>query len=554
MSSMSLARIQSGVYPDKWAEALSLKVDGHNWDIRGREYQIGIMRDESEWIVIPKGAQVGLTTAFLVRSFNWVVKRKWHHLYLMPLKTGAIPFVQGRIDPIINSNDELAHIFKSVDNRLHKQSIDDIAFRIRGTNIWTELREIPSDVLVMDERDKMVEENIPEAEARLDGSLIHRVVELSTPTAPGIGVDADDAWKMSDQHRWFVPCPHCGRRQNFTVDENVVIGEVAEECFLRCAFCKKAISDADRALANAFGSWEADNPNGTKRGYHISQLNSPTKSIEGFMKNYFDGLRDVKKMRAWYNNNRGEPYVAHGDKITAEMLDACIGKGYYGGGMAIGPAYIGVDVGSVLHCRVNYLSKDDRAMAWKFIIFSDKPGKDMWMQLDEFLSNLNSFTCVIDAHPEKTQAKRLALKYHKRVWIGFEFDRPDQAETALFNVPGTGAVGKVSIDRTCAFDASRDRIMHGRLVLPVDARLQGENMPNLEFNGYYHQMTQQVRVEEEDTRGRFVARWRKNKNPDHWHHAEMFCETAMMKKPYTVLSQSAGELFARTGNVISSGA
>ncbi len=50
--------------------------------------------------------------------------------------------------------------------------MDDIAFRIRGTNIWNELREIPADVLVLDERDMMVEDNLPEAFARLDGSIV----------------------------------------------------------------------------------------------------------------------------------------------------------------------------------------------------------------------------------------------------------------------------------------------------------------------------------------------------------------------------------------------
>jgi hypothetical protein len=160
---------QVRVWPDVWAEELKLKVDGHPFSVKGREFQIQIIRDESEWIIMPKGAQMGLTI-FLVRTFHWIVNRGWHHLYLMPLKTGAIPFVQGRIDPIISSNDELAKRFKSVDNRLHKQTVENIALRIRGTNIWTELREIPSDVLVMDERDKMVEDNIPEAMARLDGS------------------------------------------------------------------------------------------------------------------------------------------------------------------------------------------------------------------------------------------------------------------------------------------------------------------------------------------------------------------------------------------------
>jgi hypothetical protein len=246
---------------------------------------------------------------------------------------------------------------------------------------------------------------------------------------------------------------HCGRRETFTVDENVVIESVAEECWLRCAYCKKKITDVERADINEFGVWEAENPGGAKRGYHINQLHSPTQTIPNFMDNYFKGQTDSRKLKAWFNNNRGEPYVAIGDQITPEILDAAIEPGYKWGGIPeLARSYVGVDVGNVLHVRADWLDRYDRRMGWQFIILADKPGKSMWRQLDEFLGNLQSFMCIIDAHPEKTQAKELALKYHKRVWIGFEKDSPDQAETALFNDPKPGEVGRVNIDRTAAFD------------------------------------------------------------------------------------------------------
>lgn len=542
---------QANAYPDVWADILKLRVDGHAFDLKGREFQTQIIRDESDWIVMPKGAQMGLTTIFLVRTFHWIVKRRWHHLYLMPLKTGAIPFVQGRIDPIISSNAELARIFKSVDNRLHKQTTHDIALRIRGTNIWNELREIPSDVLVMDERDRMVEDNIPEAMARLDGSKVKRITELSTPTQPGHGVDAEDAWRASDQHRWYVPCPHCSRRQTFTLEENIVIADTKEECFLRCTYCQKPISDDARAEANAFGSWEPEHMAGSKRGYHINQLHSPTQTIPGFMDNYFKGLRESKYMRAFHNNNLGLPFVSVGDQITPDIISGCVpGGGHSWGGAPAGPVYIGVDVGNVLHLRADYLDRGGRRIFWQIKIFADKAGYSMWAQLDDFLSKLQSFTCVIDAHPEKSQAKALALKYHKRVWIGFEKDSPDQAETALFNEPKAGDVCKVNIDRTAAFDDVRDRFMQGRIVMPSDVTTLGELMPRLPYNGYVYQLCQQVRDETEDVNGRPIARWKKNKNKDHWHHADMFVEVATHKKPYVTITPAAGELFRKAGGFV----
>jgi hypothetical protein len=60
---------QITTFPDVWALALRLKVDGHPFGMKGREFQRDIIRDESEWIIMPKGAQMGLTTIFLVRTF-----------------------------------------------------------------------------------------------------------------------------------------------------------------------------------------------------------------------------------------------------------------------------------------------------------------------------------------------------------------------------------------------------------------------------------------------------------------------------------------------------
>jgi hypothetical protein len=550
--------MQAQVYPDAWARYLKLAVDAHPFDTRGREYEVAIIRDESERIVIPKGAQMGLTTVFLIRTFHWLTRRKWKHLYLLPLKTGAIPFVQGRMDRIIDSNLQLKRQFASVDNRLHKQTSRGVNLYIRGTNIWTELREIPIDVLVMDERDKMIEENVPEAEARLDGSNIARIVELSTPTNKGHGVDSEDAWGASDQHRWYVPCPHCSRRQTFTVDENVWIGDSADECYVFCKYCREKITDLQRAAANEFGSWEADRPNGDIRGYHINQLHSPTKPIagsRGFMDNYFRGQSDAKRLRAWWNNNRGEPYSAPGDKFTPELLDKCRGD-HTLGGLAPVPYHIGVDVGSVLHVSASFVSGKKR-IKWRMFILSGKDAqqRDMWGQLRAWLDTLGSFVLLIDAEPERTKAADLSRDYPGRVWIAFEKDRPTFSEVAQWDKATYGESSAVRIDRTMAFDSVIQSYLNGNTILSADARDIGEPMPTRPYNGFYFQMCQMARSEEEehDKNGNVVgtfARWRANKNKDHWHHADMFEWVAMQGEATLHIPAEVGEIFARSGNFI----
>jgi Phage terminase large subunit (GpA) len=511
--------------PDVWALDLGLRVDGKTFSIEGREYIIPVIRDTSDRIVIPKAAQMAFTITFLTRSVHWICERKWNHLYLLPLKTGTTAFVQGRIDPIIDSTKALKEHFQRTDNRMHKQTVDNVNLYIRGTNIETELREIPVDVEVWDERDKMVEDNLTEAEARMDGSPIKKLVMLSTPTVPGHGVDSEDEWYNSDMHLWHIPCPRCGRYQVLDFQVNVKLGASAASSVLECAHCHRQITDDQRAVANKEGRWEATHLNGELRGYHISQLNSPTQPLQRFLKNYFEGQTKARKLKAFFNNQLGEPFVAFGDQFTPELLDRCIAADHRLGGIPGSTVFVGVDVGTMLYVRADWVNRHGQRMAYAFHIFNE------FDQLDKFLKSLINFVCVIDAHPEKRAARDLALRYPGKVWIGFEKDRPEQHEIAVFSPFRHKETPKVNIDRTMAFDSVIQQYMTGNVILPPDAREIGEYMARLPYNSFYYHMVQMARVEEEDAQGRIVARWKKNKNPDHFHHADMFCFIATLKGP-----------------------
>jgi hypothetical protein len=154
-----------------------------------------------------------------------------------------------------------------------------------------------------------------------------------------------------------------------------------------------------------------------------------------------------------------------------------------------------------------------------------------WDDLDKFLMSLSSWVGVIDAHPEKSKSYDLAQKYHGRLWIGFSDDRPQAHEAANFSILKYGEPGYVTIDKTMALDGFIRDMIDGVTVFPMDARELGEEMPGKPYNGLYHQLTQMVRVEEENLRGNVVARWRKNRNADHWHHAGMFASVAAIQSP-----------------------
>jgi hypothetical protein len=471
------------------------------------------------------------TVTAITKSLHNVTERGWNGLYLLPLKTGAIPFVQARIDPVIESNPALAAKFGSVDNRLHKQTIDGVNLYVRGTNILRELQEIPVDFEVWDERDRMVDENLEDARHRMDGSTVRKLFILSTPTVDGYGVYGEDSWDVSDQHRWEVPCPGCNRYQVLNFQEpdldydNVKLGDNYHDCRVECAYCNREIRDEERPVMNGLGRWTPFNPDGRIRGYHVSQLNSPTLPLYEIMKGYYLGQRDNAKLKSFWNQNMGRAYTAPGDKITPELLDKCRMTGYSMGGIPNSHLAIGIDVGTLLHVWCWHFDRHGRKMLWNLKLMHD------FAELDRFLGGLTSWTGIIDAHPEKKAAHDLAMKYHGKLRIGFSDDREQASEMAAFHPVKSGEAARVNIDKTMALDTFIGDYINGNVILPADARDLGESMPRKEFNGFYYQQLQMVRVEEENTKGTIVARWKKNRNADHWHHAGMFATVAARMKP-----------------------
>lgn len=538
--------------PDVWAEDMKLRVDGRPFDLSGREYIRAVIRDSSNEILVRKAAQTAFTITFLVRTFHWIIERKWHHLYLLPLKTGSVPFVQKRIDPIIASNEILNHKFNSVDNRTHKQTTEDIALLIRGTNVESELQETPTDVVVFDEYDRMTTDWLSDAKHRADGSAIKRFTYLSTPTVPGHGLDAEDMWWSSDQHQWFVPCPHCGRKQTFSLDENVKLGSDQWESVFECQFCSKVITDRQRRDANQFGVWDATNPGARKRGYAINQFHSPMMSLEDILEGYFIGQRDAKVLKSFFNQSLGMPYTAPGDQLTKELLDACIDPAHRMGGIPASAVYLGVDVGyDEIYVEANYRTRHGSLALWNLWHIRDRPGKTAWEILDEtVLSKLSSWLCVCDAHPDKRGARYLSVKYPGKFWMGFEKDRPEQEEIAKWDKVTYREPNKVIIDRTLIFDTLINDMMTGHCVLPFGARELGEEMPRRDYNAYYSHLIQMVRVEEPDARDRIVASWQKNKNPDHWHHAKMFSWVAATRRAPMGVPANVGRAMKNAGTLV----
>lgn len=504
--------------PDAWAMLNGMRVDGHDFTYEGRPFLKDIIRDHYHRRAIRKSAQMGATVISLTTAMFWWVEWNWNVMYLLPVKAGTIPFSQGRIQPMLDAMPRVKSRLKAVDNVNHKRT--DLAnFYVRGTNVVTELQEVPIDAMILDERDKMKEKNLPMADTRMNASKWKWVMALSTPTIPNFGIDRE--FQNSDQRYWYIRCPRCNHAQTLEWDENVKIGTSHRDTIVECQKCHKEWPhDKIIEASEGTGFWEAHEPGLADEchGYQINQLFSPTRPIHELARIYFRGLEDPEAMRELYNSALGLPYVVEGDRLTEDILDACRDGETALPGTQNLPTderlYVGVDVGKVLHVSV------DR-MRWQHGKREPLARETMsWTELHQLLERIGDFVCVIDRFPETQKCLELAQRFWGKVFL-CQYRRHGELADWTYPTDRT-EVGEVRADRTLAIDYVNQQYMRRSVILPRNMRDVGERQQNRPYQGWYRQMMSQVRIQQPDRTGNMVATYEQVDGPDHWHHSDVY--------------------------------
>jgi phage terminase large subunit GpA-like protein len=120
------------------------------------------------------------------------------------------------------------------------------------------------------------------------------------------------AWKATDQHRYYVPCPHCAEMQ--TIDWPRITFDVAAptKASLACVGCGTLIEERYKGKMLEDGEWRptAESPDPDVIGFHLSSLYSPPGWYS-----WADAARDFvaakdhpQKLKTWINTVLGEPW------------------------------------------------------------------------------------------------------------------------------------------------------------------------------------------------------------------------------------------------------
>jgi hypothetical protein len=503
-----------------------VKIDGDVLSFNDYPYIPKIIDDIHPHIVIIKGAQLGGTAAMILKVIMRMAQESLRgSIYLFPREIDAIQFSKARFRRILNENAALSNLVKETDSAQIRRIHSGFAY-FRGAASVPALKSVPADLLVFDELDEMEEDKVELARHRLDGSKLPSQCELSTATFPDYGVDL--AYKASDGNVWMIQCDNCKEwtclelawPDVFQTDPHT------REIYRACRKCKKPIHSAD-------GEWVARFPDRTapagdtiedlkrapgKRGYWISQLNSPRRQPHQILQEFKDA-EHRGKLREFYNSVLGIAFAEASDSLTKEIILAACDQDEPRRPSSVGPTAMGFDCGANdFHFAVAEKRSGDRE---QIIEFGRVTSED---EIINVIDRYNVSMAVADEMAETRTVRRIKARRPGKVygcWYvgekkgGYDWD----AKAAT-----------ITVGRTESLDESHQRILRGQTRFPKP--------DDLMHKIFIPQLCNLVRVTRPVNRadgrdsGRMKSLWiiRGTKN-DHMRHAVNYLGLALARVP-----------------------
>ncbi|MCA9941130.1 MAG: phage terminase large subunit family protein [Anaerolineales bacterium] len=495
---------------------------GVPFDLTRHPYLVQIYQQRAPHKILRKASQEGASEYAITYALHGAGVRDATVLYVFPTDRAVSDFSKARLGPALEASPLLAQLVVDSRGKDGKRGSDQVTLKrvgdrflyFRGAQVQPDgrapqLKSVDADIVILDELDEMDQRAPQIAYKRINHSDIREILEISTPTYPGIGIDA--RYQESDQRQWHVQCRHCGERQPLTIAQVVVEwdplgrpvawhGMDEGRAWVACRKCGRELERLGP------GEWVATYPGRRLVGYHLSKLFSAYKSVEEIVANL--QTVDETKRRETYNQDLGLPFEAKGKKLTDAVLDGC--RQDYAMGPVNGERpFMGVDVGAELHVVIRAPEDDETGQRPLRLAIS----VDSFAQALHLLREYNVQTCVVDALPETREARAFQEAAGLgRVWLAYYQDLSKHPEPTRWN----DDAGNVEIDRTRSLDIVVGRFYDGVNALPGDIRA----VPD-----YYAHLKAPTRVLVETSKGK-VAQYAEGALPDHFAHAENYCAVA----------------------------
>jgi hypothetical protein len=502
------------------------KIDNQPFTLERHAPLRALYTDQSQNIAVMKPSQRGVSEWAITYAL-WILdvgaqamelpKAGLNVGYIFPTKEALGDFSKERVAGMKAEHEHLRMILGS-------SPFDGIGFRqigqsfwyLRGGNSEAGLLSFPADMIVRDEYDKIPPVSRELVTKRMNASEFRRMIDISTPTLPGIGIH--ERYLQSDQHVYLQECPNCHAENQYDFFRDVTVDGVRYDQWRQwqaqqirrgdvALTCPRCTVELDRAARCVQGRYEPKFPDvAGLRGYHVPALAFPFVNLMELAVTAVNP--DPTVVEQFMRQDIGVPFHSEGSGITQEML-VPLSLDLPNGQLPPGPYMrrcAGIDVGQRIHIRIN----------------GEKPGEPKpyvlwmgsvttWAEVDDLMERFHIQMAVVDSMPDIHAAADFVARHKGRAVLADYPTQMNALKGMLFTPETKKAVqdGFVRVNRTMALD---------RVFTAISA--QREHWPSRytsdpEVIGH---MTAMARVTSLDGRGQVVADWVRLK-PDHFFHA-----------------------------------
>jgi transposase-like protein len=486
-------RLSSDAFPNALDWTLCRRrIDAKPFSLDRHPYLEEIYKDNSKYIVIQKGTQLGVSEFALNRSLWFCETGRGNVIYTLPTMSDCSDFSKMRLGPIMGENEwESDFDGREIDNVKMKQ-IGNRFLILKGSFDARHAISIPSDMNIHDEVDFSKTGIINQYRARLGHSVFAWQLFLSTPTLPEAGIN--QLFLETDQRHWYVACPSCGKEHRLCCG----FPDLVIEQEYRCPECKTVL---DRTK----GRWIANFPEREKRGYHISRLMAPWVSADDLLA----AKKSYQRVKDFYNLELGLPYAGEDMPLDMKTLNEC-GDERINLHVRDEGCTAGVDQGNEVHVVVSKTVGGNK----KQVVWVEKIPIDLaYQMLEQYMDQFKIHTLVIDAMPNTASARQLALKFPGRIFLCYYKDG------MVDPIKWDFANHTVLANRTETLQKMCQRFHSHEVVLPVHEKM----------SEYKKHLTNLVTViEENGFTGEKIMKFTKT-GDDHFAHANNYDDIAQAR-------------------------
>lgn len=503
----------------EWIET-NTKIKGENFSFENHEYQLAILRDQAQEVNIRKCSQIGLTE--LTVRYTLAVSRildGFSTIYTLPTADMATKFSKTRIDPVIESSEDLTFaVSKDVDNTEMKRLGDSFIY-FKGTFGTKAAISTPADLLVHDEYDFSDLEVLSSYQSRLTHSAYKLQRNFSTPTIPGFGISEKFA---NSKRRWqMVKCCHCNH--SFLPDyfEHVKIPGFDSDlrsinannlkaidyknARLLCPHCGKTPD-----LSPPYRTWVVENPedNYDSSGWQITPFDAPAIIT---VPDLIVASTRYKRYEDFINFNLGLPAESKENSLTREELLAL----HLDGTPSFSTHVMGVDMGVTCHAVIAGVNPDGTL----HVVHREKIAlPNLTKRRLELASKYRLAMSVFDAYPYTETILRMQDE-DPNLFASVYTTSKSMEIYKVKNVEENAEKGKlglrqVDVNRNKAFDDLMMTVREGQIYFCKDQYTD-------EFITHCLDM-KRIQAFTQDQEMQFV--WKKSeKGNDHFFHSLLYC-------------------------------